>query len=83
MNELFDYLQQRIGQTDCPIVSIHPVFGIRENYIELVMKDSSIIKVIEQQKWETVKATIGFDKNGQIIIINSWDDRVNRSINND
>jgi hypothetical protein len=45
MNDLFDYLQKQIGQKDCPIVSIHPVFGIRENYIELVMKDKSIIKI--------------------------------------
>lgn len=83
MNELYDYLQQRIGQEDCPIASIHPVFGIRENYFELVMKDDSTIKITEKQKWETVKATIGFDKNGQPIIMNSWDDKIKRSINNE
>jgi len=49
MNELYDYLQQKIGQEDCPIVSIHPVFGIRENYFELVMKDDSTIKITEKQ----------------------------------
>lgn len=83
MNELYDYLQQKIGQEDCPIVSIHPVFGIRENYFELVMKDDSTLKITEKQKWETVRTTIGFDKNSQPIIINSWDDKVKRSINNE
>lgn len=82
MNELYDYLQQKIGQADCPIVSIHPVFGIRENYFELVMKDNSVIKITEQQKWETL-TTIGLDKNGQMIIINSWDDKVKKSLDND
>ena len=82
MNELFDYLQKLIGQENCPIVSIHPVFGIRENYFELVMKDERVIKVNEQQKWETVKVTIGFNKNDQPII-NSWDDKVTRSTNSE
>lgn len=75
MNELYDYLQKQIVKEDCPIISIHPVFNIRENYFELVMKDKSIITVKEKQKWETIKATIGFDKNGQPIMIDSWDEK--------
>lgn len=45
MKELLYYLQKRIGQGDCPIVSIHQVFALKENYFELVMKDGSNIKI--------------------------------------
>jgi hypothetical protein len=45
MRELFDYLKKQLEKGDCPIYTIHPVFGIRENYFELYMKDGSRIRI--------------------------------------
>ena len=88
MNELYDYLQQRIGQEDCPIVSIHPVFGIRENYIELVMKNGEKIKVAPSpicitKDWRYGRSMVGLDEMGLPIFKDSWDDKAKRSINNE
>ena len=68
MNDLFDYLQKQIGKDDCPIASIHPVFGIRENYIELDMKDGSTIKI--RDNWGTT--AMSFSKDSKCYI-NVWD----------
>ncbi len=88
MNELYDYLQQRIGQEDCPIVSIHPVFGVRDNYFELVMKNGETIKVSESKicitkDWRYTRPMVGLDEMGLPIFKDSWEDKVNRSLNND
>lgn len=88
MNELFDYLQKLIGQNDCPIISIHPVFGTTENYFELVMKDGQNIKVAESKicitkDWRYGRPMVGLDEIGLPIFMDSWDDKVKRSLNNE
>ena len=64
MNDLFDYLQKQIGKDDCPIASIHPVFGIRE----LDMKDGSTIKI--RDNWGAT--AMSFSKDSKCYI-NLWD----------
>lgn len=87
MNELFDYLQNLIGQENCPIVSIHPVFGTTDNYFEIVMKNDVVIQIKDTNRinndWIHSKAVVGLDEIGLPIVINSWDDKVKRSLGND
>jgi hypothetical protein len=88
MNELYDYLQTLIGTKNCPIISIHPVFGTTENYFELTMKNGENIRVSESKicitkDWRYARPMVGLDEMGLPIFINSWDDKVKRSLNNE
>lgn len=40
-------------------------------------------KIPEDTNWTYTKPIVGIDDEGQPIVIDSWDNKVNRSINND
>lgn len=71
-----------------PIISIHPVFGTRENYFELVMKNGENIKVSPSKTyitkdWRYARPMVGLNEMGLPVFMDSWDDKIKRSMNNE
>jgi len=54
--------------------------------IELLQKcvvDDYKVVPQDQETWNYTRPTIGFDDKGQPIVLDSWDNKVTRSINNE